>query len=119
MADVVVERYDDADRDAARAVVLAGLEEHWGSLDPELNRDVDDLGTVYADGVVVVARAGEVIELECRKGASGRFRAVEVPVEQREPIITAYRAKAGRTVEVYWRKRPDPVEHPTFRLEPA
>jgi deazaflavin-dependent oxidoreductase (nitroreductase family) len=65
------------------------------------------------------ARAGEVIELECRKGASGRFRAVEVPVEQREPIITAYRAKAGRTVEVYWRKRPDPLEHPTFRLEPA
>jgi GNAT superfamily N-acetyltransferase len=57
MADVVVERYRDADRDAARAVVLAGLEEHWGSLDPELNRDVDDLGTAYADGTVVVARA--------------------------------------------------------------
>jgi hypothetical protein len=22
-------------------------------------------------------------------------------------------------VETYWRKRPDPVDHPTFRLEPA
>ncbi len=56
MTDVVVERYDDADLDAARAVVLAGLEEHWGSLDPELNRDVDDLGAAYAAGTVVVAR---------------------------------------------------------------
>ena len=50
MADVVVERYGDADRDAVARVVLAGLEEHWGSLDPELNRDVDDLGVAYADG---------------------------------------------------------------------
>jgi GNAT superfamily N-acetyltransferase len=56
MAGVVVERYGDGDRDAARAVVLAGLEEHWGSLDPALNRDVDDLGVAYADGTVVVAR---------------------------------------------------------------
>jgi GNAT superfamily N-acetyltransferase len=56
LAHVVVERYRDADRDAARAVVLAGLEEHWGSLDPELNRDVDDLGSAYAAGTVVVAR---------------------------------------------------------------
>jgi GNAT superfamily N-acetyltransferase len=56
MVDVAVEVYRDDDRDAARAVVLAGLEEHWGALDPDLNRDVDDLGAAYADGTVVVAR---------------------------------------------------------------
>jgi GNAT superfamily N-acetyltransferase len=56
VADVVVERYRDDDRAAARAVVLAGLEEHWGSLDPGLNDDVDDLGAAYAHGAVVVAR---------------------------------------------------------------
>ena len=65
------------------------------------------------------ARSSGTIELACRKGPTGQFRAVEVPVEQREDIITAYRAKAGRTVETYWRKRPDAVDHPTFRLEPA
>lgn len=65
------------------------------------------------------ARASGVIELRCRGAGSGRFRAVEVPVEQRDPIIAAYRAKAGRTVELYWRRRPDAVDHPTFRLEPA
>jgi len=61
MADVVVERYDDADRDAARAVVLAGLEEHWGSLDPELNHDVDDLAAAYPTGTVVVARVEDAV----------------------------------------------------------
>jgi hypothetical protein len=65
------------------------------------------------------ARESGTIELRCRGGGSGGFRAIEVPVEQREPIISAYRAKAGRTVETYWRKRPDPVDHPTFRLEPS
>ena len=65
------------------------------------------------------ARAAGELELQCRKGGSGRFRAVEVPVDQRDPIIAAYRAKAGRTVDVYWRKRQDAVDHPTFRLEPA
>jgi GNAT superfamily N-acetyltransferase len=55
MGDVTVDRFRTEDSDAARAVVLAGLEEHWGSLDPELNRDVDDLGAAYADGAVVVA----------------------------------------------------------------
>jgi deazaflavin-dependent oxidoreductase (nitroreductase family) len=65
------------------------------------------------------ARASGTLELECRKGSSGRFRAVEVPVEQRNDIIAAYRAKAGRTVDTYWRKNPDAVDHPTFRLETA
>jgi deazaflavin-dependent oxidoreductase (nitroreductase family) len=65
------------------------------------------------------ARASGTVDLACKGGPSGRFRAVEVPVEQREPIIAAYREKAGRTVETYWRKRPDPGDHPTFRLEPA
>jgi deazaflavin-dependent oxidoreductase (nitroreductase family) len=65
------------------------------------------------------ARASGTLELQCRRDGSGRFRAVEVPAEQRDPIIAAYRAKTGRAVEGYWRKLPDAVDHPTFRLEPA
>jgi deazaflavin-dependent oxidoreductase (nitroreductase family) len=65
------------------------------------------------------ARTSGTIELECRTGPSGRFRAVEVPVDQREPIIAAYRAMAGREVNGYWRRRPDDADHPTFRLEPT
>jgi len=64
-----------------------------------------------------VRAAGEV---QVRSKASRtRYRAVEVPVEDRTPIIEAYRAKAGRTVTAYWNKLPDPADHPVFRLEPT
>jgi hypothetical protein len=62
-------------------------------------------------------RASGTAELRGKGG--GRFRATEVPVEERAPIIEAYRAKAGRTVTGYWKKLPDPADHPVFRLEPA
>lgn len=39
--------------------------------------------------------------------------------EERPPVIAAYRALAGKTVEAYWRKLPDPADHPVFRLDPA
>ena len=52
------------------------------------------------------------------RGATRGFRAVELPLEERAPIIDAYRAKAGRTVETYWKQLPDPSDHPVFRLEP-
>ena len=53
------------------------------------------------------------------KGALEAFRAAEIPLEQRDPIIAAYREKAGKTVETYWKQLPDPKDHPVFRVEPA
>ncbi len=50
---------------------------------------------------------------------SGEFVATEIPVDQRGPVIAAYRAKAGKTVESYWDKLPDPADHPTFRIDSA
>ena len=47
-----------------------------------------------------------------------RFRATELPVAEREPIIAAYRAKAGKMVDTYWDKLPDPSDHPVFVIEP-
>jgi len=68
-----------------------------------------------SDWVRNVRAAGRV-ELR-RKGASESLTAVELPVEERPPILTAYRAKAGREVEGYFKKLPDPADHPVFRLE--
>jgi len=64
------------------------------------------------------ARLSGRIELR-ERGTSGTFAAVELPVSERAPVIAAYRAKAGRTVETYWQRLPDPADHPTFRLDPV
>ncbi|OBC11568.1 hypothetical protein A5784_34195 [Mycobacterium sp. 852013-50091_SCH5140682] len=50
---------------------------------------------------------------------SDSYVAAEVPVEQRAPIIAAYRPLAGKVVEGYWRQLPDDADHPVFALTPA
>ena len=57
-----------------------------------------------------------------RLGQKGNFQtyaAAEVPVDERSGIVTAYRKKAGREVNGYWRKLPADADHPTFRLTPS
>jgi deazaflavin-dependent oxidoreductase (nitroreductase family) len=66
-----------------------------------------------SDWVKNVRAAGEL------KVGDATRRAVELPLGEREPVIAAYRAKAGKTVETYWQKLPDPADHPVFRLEPT
>ena len=63
-------------------------------------------------------RAAGGCELRSRSVRS-RDSAAEVPVEQRAPIIAAYRAKAGKTVASYWEQLPEPADHPTFVLTPV
>ncbi len=47
---------------AVRSLILAGLSEHWGTVDPALNRDLHDLASTYADATVLVAcQGGEVV----------------------------------------------------------
>ncbi len=47
-----------------------------------------------------------------------RYRACEVPVDGRAPIIAAYRPRAGKVVDEYWRELPDDADHPVFALAP-
>jgi hypothetical protein len=61
--------------------------------------------------------AGGAGELRGKDGAE-RFRATELPVEERPPVIAAYRKVAGRGAAPYWKKLPDAAEHPVFRLDP-
>jgi hypothetical protein len=62
------------------------------------------------------ARRSGSLELR-EKGHSQRYSAVEVPVAERAPIIDAYRAKAGRAVDTYFKRLPESADHPTFRLD--
>ena len=47
--------------DPVRALILKGLRDHWGTIDPALNRDLDDLSSAYPDGVTLVACDGNEV----------------------------------------------------------
>jgi deazaflavin-dependent oxidoreductase (nitroreductase family) len=54
-----------------------------------------------------------------RKGRSEAFRAVEIPVGQRGPVISRYREVAGRTLDSFFTKLPDARDHPVFQIDPG
>ena len=60
-------------------------------------------------------RANPLVTLTT-KGAPESFTAEEIPVESRPPVLEAYRAKAGKTVDGYFSRLPDAADHPDFRL---
>lgn len=59
---VFIRCFHPADQTAAQGLILAGLQEHWGQLDPTKNPDLDDIAATYADGVFLTAwRGGELV----------------------------------------------------------
>jgi len=69
LAALTVRRFEPADQDGARALILDGMVEQWGELDPTLNRDLDDIASSYADAVFLVGH------LEGRVVATGAVHA--------------------------------------------
>ena len=63
-------------------------------------------------------RADPTVTLTTKAGAV-TYLARETPTAQRQPILTAYQKKAGRAVDGYFRKLPDPADHPVFALTEA
>lgn len=52
-------RFEELDRKnqgEVRSLILAGLADHWDSVDPTLNPDLDDMTESYRDGRTVLAR---------------------------------------------------------------
>ncbi len=64
-------------------------------------------------------RASGVAELSRRGQATVVVRPVEVPVEDRAPIIAAYRKSASRAVAGFFSRMPDPSDHPVFQFASA
>ena len=44
------------DQDAVKDLILSGLSEHWGTIDPTKNPDLDDIALTYQSNVFLVAR---------------------------------------------------------------
>ena len=52
---------EEREQDEVRALILLGLAEHWGVINPDLNPDLNNIRRFYADGRTVVARLEEVV----------------------------------------------------------
>jgi deazaflavin-dependent oxidoreductase (nitroreductase family) len=60
-------------------------------------------------------RANPNVTLTSKAGAK-KYVAREKPAPDRQPILAAYQQKAGKVVVGYFRKLPDPSDHPVFAL---
>ena len=52
------------------------------------------------------------------KIGSSAYVAREIPEQDRQAVLTAYREKAGRAVDGYFRKLPREADHPVFVFTP-
>jgi GNAT superfamily N-acetyltransferase len=60
--EILIEPFQPEDQAAVKALILAGLVEHWGRLDVSKNPDLDNIASSYAGGTFLIARqAGQVI----------------------------------------------------------
>jgi putative acetyltransferase len=55
---ISIRTFQPGDQAACKALVLAGLEEHWGALDPTLNPDLDDIAAAFGSGCFLTAWNG-------------------------------------------------------------
>jgi putative acetyltransferase len=53
---IVIEPFRPADQAEVKRLILAGLAEHWGALDPAKNPDLNDIASTYAGFSFLVAR---------------------------------------------------------------
>ena len=53
---VTIADMQDHEQDDVRALILLGLADHWGVIDPDLNPDLNNLRQSYAAGRTIVAR---------------------------------------------------------------
>lgn len=58
MAKLVIRPVNPTDQVKAKTLILDGLIEWWGTLDPTLNPDLDDIARHYADEIFLVAYQG-------------------------------------------------------------
>ncbi len=44
---ISIKPFESEDQEAVQSLILAGLAEHWGEIDPTLNPDLNDIGAYY------------------------------------------------------------------------
>jgi GNAT superfamily N-acetyltransferase len=59
--ELVIRPFGAHDQDAAKQLIIAGLGERWGWIDPTLNPDLNDIATSYAAGIFLVGYWGDAL----------------------------------------------------------
>ncbi|NBD35098.1 MAG: GNAT family N-acetyltransferase [Chloroflexi bacterium] len=84
MSSLTIRPFERRDQAAAKTLILEGLVEHWGALDPTLNPDLDDIATTYAEGRFLTAWQGKRLvgtgAILPEAGAEGTARVVRMSV---------------------------------------
>ncbi|MDE2723620.1 MAG: hypothetical protein OXI59_09625 [Gemmatimonadota bacterium] len=52
---ISIKPFEGEDQESVQSLILAGLAEHWGKIDPTLNPDLNDIGAYYEDATFLVA----------------------------------------------------------------
>ena len=88
---VIIRPFQPKDQIATQNLILAGLAEHWGALDPDKNPDLDDIGRAYEHGRFLVAESdGEIVgtgALLLEEGGHGRIARMSVAQKKRRQGI--------------------------------
>lgn len=81
---VVIRPFRPEDQIPVRKLILNGLSEHWGWLDPRKNPDLVDIGSYFEDGLFLVAEYnGEIVGTGgLLQGGDGRAQIVRVHVAE-------------------------------------
>ena len=82
---ITIRRFEPKDQEEARTVVLEGLREHFGFLDPSLNPDLDNIQTSFisaGDDFYVAENDGRIVGTVGLLFGEGRARIVRMSVAQ-------------------------------------
>jgi ribosomal protein S18 acetylase RimI-like enzyme len=83
---VEIRPFQPKDQPATKQLILDGLADHWGTLDPTLNPDLNDIATSYQGETFLVAVQGETIvgcgALVGEEGLKGYGRIVRMSVKK-------------------------------------
>jgi ribosomal protein S18 acetylase RimI-like enzyme len=94
---VTINEFRPDDQEAVRNLILHGLKEHWGSLDPSKNPDLIDISASYGGQVFLVAReAGEIV------GCGALVQETEGVARIVRMSIAAHRRRLGIGQLILW-----------------
>ena len=99
----LVGRFAGGDQEAAKNLILNGLVEHWGRLDPTLNQDLDDiedvLYTIARHILATTSEDPELLRMLLYSSLEG-FRGAELLFNEfRVPYITYLREELSDRIE--------------------